>query len=61
MIRWVRQGNVPFTRERWLIWGLVKVVTHPRPHWRGRRMRFVPGCRAISGFPAREPFLVQVA
>lgn len=60
--RWVRQGNVPSTREwrpRWLL-GLVEVVTHPRPHWRARRVRFVPGCREIPGFPARAPFLVPI-
>lgn len=60
MIRIVRQGNVTTTREWWLIRGLVKIVTHPRPHWQARSVRFVPGCRAIAGFPARQAFLMPV-
>lgn len=30
IFRWVRQGEVPWTRERWYLHGLVRVVTHPR-------------------------------
>lgn len=30
LLRWVRQGSVPQTRERWYLRGLVVVVTHPR-------------------------------
>jgi hypothetical protein len=31
MIRFVRQGEVRATRERWILWGLVKIITHPLP------------------------------
>ena len=58
--RWVRQRDVPSSRTwrpQWLL-GLVEVVTHPLPRWRAQRMILVPGCRAIPGFPAREPFWV---
>jgi len=58
----VRQGAVPSTRvwrPRWLL-GLVEVVTHPLPHWRSRRMVFVPGLRAIEGFPARSAFMMAL-
>lgn len=34
MIRIVRQKRIRATRERWLLWGVVTIVTHPLPHWR---------------------------
>lgn len=33
MIRIVRQGRVRATQERWLLHGVVRIVTHPLPHW----------------------------
>jgi hypothetical protein len=33
VIRILRQGGVRSTRERWYLWGVVKVVTHPGPLW----------------------------
>jgi len=33
VIRILWQGNVRSTRERWYLWGVVKVVTHPGPLW----------------------------
>jgi hypothetical protein len=34
MIRIVLQKDVRATRERWLFHGLVRIITHPRPHWK---------------------------
>lgn len=31
MIRIVRQGDVRATRERWILRGLIKIITHPLP------------------------------
>lgn len=49
MIRIVRQGDVPMTRERWFLWGVVKVITHPQPYrLQDRRDRQPP-----AGAPSR--------
>ena len=31
MIRIVRQGDVRATRERWILRGVIKIITHPLP------------------------------
>lgn len=42
MIRFVRQRNVRVTRERWILRGIVKIVTHPLPPEQADDVRFVP-------------------
>jgi len=59
---WMRQGNVrqPRSWRPWWLLGLVEVVTYPRPHWRSRRAKYIPGCRGIDGFPARPAWMAVV-
>jgi hypothetical protein len=51
MIRIVRQGRVRTTRERWLLHGLVRIVTHPRPHWKACPPWFVEATAPLRAVP----------
>lgn len=47
MIRFVRQGTVRATRERWLLRGIVRIVTHPLPQ-PGQAARAAGGREALD-------------
>jgi len=51
MIRIVRQGRVRATRERWLLHGVVRIVTHPLPHWQECPPWFVAAIAPFRAIP----------
>ena len=61
--RFVRTRAVRSVERRrpWWLLGLVEIVTYPMPRWRSCEVLFVPGMRALAGFPSRPAMFIPVA